>query len=158
MEIIIKPYTSYSESEILPLYAEVGWTNYTRKPNMLKEAYENSLLILAAYDIEEQFGTETEINDSFLGENENRIAPVGILRAVGDGHSIIYIQDIIVLPSYQRNGIGRRLILSLLEGYKDVYQIVLMTEDIKKNVSFYESCGLSNVRKFGCTSFLKMNV
>lgn len=32
---------------VLPLYEAVGWTNYTQNPTMLKEAYKNSLHILA---------------------------------------------------------------------------------------------------------------
>ena len=77
MKIIINEYKGYSRDEIYPLYERAGWTNYTSNEKMLEAAYLNSALILAAYD-----------GDKL----------VGIIRVVGDGHSIIFIQDIIVLP------------------------------------------------------------
>ena len=66
-----------SFEEIFPLYEAVGWTNYTQNPTMLKEAYKNSLHILAALNEEGKL--------------------LGVLRAVGDGASILFIQDILVL-------------------------------------------------------------
>ena len=76
--------------DVLPLYEAVGWTNYTTKPEMLKAAYENTLHVLAA------------LND------EGKL--VGILRAVGDGASIVFIQDILVTPEYQHQGIGTKIV------------------------------------------------
>ena len=95
--------------DVLPLYEAVGWTNYTTKPEMLKAAYENTLHVLAA------------LND------EGKL--VGILRAVGDGASIVFIQDILVTPEYQHQGIGTKLLQMILEKYKNVYQIQLATDD-----------------------------
>lgn len=77
----IKDYTEYKEAEILRLYAEVGWTAYTDAPDTLRKGFENSLLTLAAYE-----GTTL----------------LGLVRAVGDGHTIIFVQDILVRPDYQR--------------------------------------------------------
>jgi GNAT superfamily N-acetyltransferase len=34
---------------------------------------------------------------------------IGMARIVGDGELVCYIQDVCVLPAYQRQGIGRRL-------------------------------------------------
>lgn len=65
----IKDYTEYKEAEILRLYAEVGWTAYTDAPDTLRKGFENSLLTLAAYE-----GTTL----------------LGLVRAVGDGHTIIF--------------------------------------------------------------------
>ncbi len=63
MEFSIRDYDKYNESEILDLYQSVGWTNYTNNPDMLKNAYANSLKVLAAY-----------ANDTLRG----------IIRVVGD--------------------------------------------------------------------------
>lgn len=52
MEFSIKQYETYKEAEILNLYTSVGWTNYTNHPEMLKNAYANSLKILGAYEFE----------------------------------------------------------------------------------------------------------
>ena len=119
---------------ILPLYEAVGWTNYTTKPAMLKEAYENSLHILAALNEEGKL--------------------VGVLRAVGDRASILFIQDILVTPEYQHEGIGTKLLQLTLEKYKNVYQIQLATDDSTKTVSFYESNGFTSLTSLNCVSFI----
>ncbi len=131
----IRKYEIYNDDEILNLYASVGWTNYTASPEMLKNSYKNSLCILGAYD-------------------ENKL--VGIIRAVGDGYSTVFIQDIIVLPEYQRKGIGTALMKALLEIYNDVYQMELMTDNTEKTISFYKSLGFLDISEFGCRCFLRM--
>lgn len=135
MIIDLKPYTQYNEAEILPLYESVGWTNYTARPAMLRAAYEASLYTLAAYD-----------NDQL----------VGIVRCVGDGASIVFVQDLLVLPDYQRRGIGTLLLRSVMERYADVYQMELLTDDTPKTVAFYESLGFRRDSDMGCCAFLRM--
>ena len=123
-----------SFEEIFPLYEAVGWTNYTSNPTMLKNALEHSLFLISARD-----------------EKGNLI---GFLRAVGDGFSIVYIQDIIVLPEYQRQGIGTQLLRQTLEYFKEVYQMILTTDSELKTLAFYESNGFTALSKVGCTSFM----
>ena len=125
--MVIKPYSSYSEAEILPLYKAVGWKNYYEHPQMLQKAY-------AAY------------------ENEKLI---GIIRAVGDGYSLLFIQDILVYPEYQHKGIGTALMNALLEQYPHVYQIQLATDHTEKTVSFYKSLGFRPMQEIGCCGFMK---
>ncbi len=120
--------------EVLPLYEAVGWTNYTQKPEMLEAAYKNSLHILAALNEEGKL--------------------IGVLRAVGDGASILFIQDILVYPEYQHQGIGTKLLQMTLEKYKNVYQIQLATDDSTKTVSFYESNGFTSLTSLNCVSFI----
>ena len=120
--------------EVLPLYEAVGWTNYTQNPTMLKEAYKNSLHILAALNEEGKL--------------------LGVLRAVGDGASILFIQDILVTPEYQHQGIGTKLLQQTLEKYMNVYQIQLATDDSSKTVSFYESNGFTSLTSLNCVSYI----
>ena len=120
--------------EVLPLYEAVEWTNYTKNPTMLKAAYENSLHILGAFNEEGKL--------------------VGVLRAVGDGASILFIQDILVYPEYQYQGIGTKLLQQTLEKYKNVYQIQLTTDDSENTVSFYESNGFTSLTSLNCVSFI----
>lgn len=127
--MIIKLYTHYNEHEILPLYQSVGWSNYYEQPEMLRGAFAGSLCILAAYE-------------------DERL--VGIIRAVGDGHSILFIQDILVDPLYQRSGIGTALMNALLERYSHVYQIELATDSTEKTIAFYKSFGFRNLTDMGC--------
>lgn len=135
MDIVISEYRKYNHSEIIHLYESVRWVNYVEHPQRLRESYKNSLCILAAYK-------DTEL--------------VGILRAVGDNASILFIQEIIVLPKYQRMGIGTKLIKSAMEKYKDVYQIELLTDDTEKTISFYKSVGLTPTNEIGALSFIRM--
>ena len=102
---------------------------------MLQRAYENSLCVLGAYE-----------NDELIG----------IIRAVGDGYSIVFIQDIIIHPQYQRRGIGTKLVKALLKQYDNVYQIQLMTDDTEKNKAFYKSIGFWTMDEFGCCGFLRV--
>lgn len=127
-------YSTYNEAEFMALYNSVGWSNYTNKPVMLRQAYKNSLYVLAAYA------------DGKL---------VGILRAVGDGSSIVFLQDLIVLPEYQRHGIGSQLMRKVMEKYAAVYQLQLLTEASEKNIAFYEYLGLKRVEKYGCCAFIR---
>lgn len=135
MEFTIREYENYNEDEILNLYKSVGWVNYVNNPDMLKNAYTNSLKILAAYE-----------NDELLG----------IIRVVGDGYSIVYIQDIIVLPEYQRCGIGTALLNKILEIYQNVYQKTLLTDNTEKTIQFYKSIGFTMDMDMECRAFVKM--
>ena len=131
----IKPYTQYSESEILPLYESVGWVFYCKHPDIVAQAYANSLCILAAYE------------DDHL---------VGLIRCVGDGHTILFIQDLLVYPEYQRKGIGTALMKAVLEKYSHVYQIELATDNTEKTIAFYKSFGFHNLSDIGCCGFMKI--
>ncbi|MGL5675077.1 MAG: GNAT family N-acetyltransferase [Cellulosilyticaceae bacterium] len=130
--VTLKKYEQYNENEILELYNSVGWVNYTNNPEMLKNAFNNSLTILGAYE----------------GERL-----IGIIRVVGDGHSIIYIQDIIVLPEYQRRGIGSRMLKEILRLYAHVYQKILLTENQPDTVAFYKKMNFIPDFEMGCVAF-----
>ncbi|HCW74840.1 MAG TPA: GNAT family N-acetyltransferase, partial [Clostridiaceae bacterium] len=56
---------------------------------------------------------------------------IGLIRTVGDGHTILYIQDILVLNTHRDKGIGSMLLQEVLEKYKHVRQKVLLTEEAK---------------------------
>ena len=127
--------TTFDLDTILNLYSGVGWTNYTDKPEMVKKAYENSLLTLGAYD-------------------SNQL--VGVIRTVGDGFSIVFVQDILVLPEYQRKGIGTQLLRKIMERFSSVYQMELMTDNTPKTISFYKSAGFVKADDMGCCAFIKM--
>jgi ribosomal protein S18 acetylase RimI-like enzyme len=135
MNIEIKEYKSYNSKEILNLYNAVGWCSYTNKSETLEHAFNNSLKILCAHDGEKL---------------------VGIIRAIGDGYSVLFIQDILVLPEYQRNGIGTKLLNSMLKLYPDIYQTQLVTDNTEKTVAFYKSCGFLPYSEIGCEGFIKI--
>lgn len=129
----IKLYTNYNEEEIISLYASVGWSAYTTDPKTLRSGFAHSLLTLAAYQ-----------GDKL----------VGIIRTVGDGHTIVFIQDILVHPNHQRQGIGTALMRSILEAYPDVRQIELATDNTPETIAFYEALGFHKFSEIGCCGFM----
>lgn len=131
--ISISPMGAYAADEVLRLYAAVGWTNYTRRPEMLRRAVEGSLLVLEA-------------------RHNGRL--VGLVRAVGDGASVMYIQDLLVLPEYRRRGLGTRLLRAALESCPDVYQTVLLTDGTAEHAAFYEQAGFTNAAVYGCAAYV----
>ena len=128
--------TSVSIDDVLHLYQAVGWTNYTNQPQMLEQSLAHSLAIYVARDGEEI---------------------VGLVRLVGDGFSSVFVQDLIVLPSYQRQGIGSALMKQALADYKDVYQVQLATDESEKTLGFYRSLGFETLSSFQCTGMIWVN-
>lgn len=133
--MIIKEYKTYVESEVMSLYKSVGWSAYTDNPEVLKKGFENSMLILAAYEGEEL---------------------LGLIRCVGDGETIVFVQDILVFPKYQRRGIGSELLRAVLEKYKSVRQIELCTDDSPETIAFYRTMGFREMSELGCSGFMRM--
>lgn len=135
-KIIYRENHKIDNKELLELYLSVGWTNYTNKPEMLYNAYQNSLYTYSAY-----------YNDKLIG----------VIRVVGDAYSIIYIQDIIVKPDYQRERIGTNLLTHVIQKYENVYQIILLTLDDEKTVKFYRSLGFKRDSDLGCVAFCQFH-
>ena len=131
--ITIKKQEIVKLEDVLHLYQAVGWTNYTNQPQMLEQSLAHSLAIYVARDGEEI---------------------VGLVRLVGDGFSSVFVQDLIVLPSYQRQGIGSALMKQALADYKDAYQVQLATDESEKTLGFYRSLGFETLSSFQCTGMI----
>ena len=132
--IVLKTDTIPSRDQILNLYANVGWTAYTKDPDLLERAITKSLKLWTLWDDDQV---------------------IGLGRVVGDGESIIYIQDLLVLDNYQKMGLGTRLIQAILEEYKSIRQIVLLTDNTSKNIDFYKKNGLVEVSTYDCMAFIR---
>lgn len=134
--ITIKKQEFVKLEDVLHLYQAVGWTNYTDQSEMLEQALSHSLAIYVALD----------------GDTV-----VGLVRLVGDGFSSVLVQDLIVLPIYQRQGIGSALMKEALEAYKDVYQVQLVTEETEKTLRFYRSMGFEILSIYNCIGMTWIN-
>ena len=64
---------------------------------------------------------------------------IGLARLVGDGLTVVYLQDILIAPDYQRHGVGRELFQRVFAPFSDVRQKVLITDDEPSQRAFYES-------------------
>ena len=103
---------SYSDSFELPLeqvvrlYTLNKWSAAS-KPEQLHSALVHSHSLLSAWD-----------NDSL----------VGVGNAISDGHLVVYYPHLLVLPDYQRQGIGREIIIRLKSRYQGFHQHMLVAD------------------------------
>jgi|SRR5699024_4087672 len=133
---------SYSENkninkeQLESLYKDVQWYAYTQDLELLLQAINESLDVISAWKDEEL---------------------VGLIRIVGDGLTIIYIQDILVLNTYQNQGIATHLLQEALKKYKNVRQKVLLTEEAPKVRHFYEKNGFQSCDKGDLVAFANLS-
>ena len=118
------------------LYNSVGWSGYTDHPNKMDRLLAGSLWYLSAY-------------------HDERL--VGLVRVIGDDCSIAYIQDLLVDPAYQRQGIGTALIQAALARFASIRQIVLLTDDTAQTSAFYESMGMQRATDLNCLCYVRYN-
>lgn len=130
--ITYKEMKAISPSDLKDLYNSVQRFAYTRDLNGLEQAIRQSLCVITAWD------------DQKL---------VGLVRVVGDGLTIIYIQDLLVQPNYQNQKIGTTLMTTVLNRYKQVRQRVLLTDDAPDVRKFYEKNGFISVDQGNIVAF-----
>ena len=117
------------------LYNDVQWYAYTQDLAVLQTAITQSLDVLTAWDGEEL---------------------VGLVRVVGDGLTILYIQDILILNAYQNQGIATQLMQQILEKYHHIRQKVLLTEEEADVRHFYEKNGFTSCDQGSLIAFAQV--
>jgi ribosomal protein S18 acetylase RimI-like enzyme len=127
-EVVVEAASAFERNELVALYQSVGWTAYTDHPASLEAAVRGSSRVVPA-------------------RRHGRL--VGLARVISDGASICYLQDVLVHPDEQRNGIGRRLLLAALDPYATIRQKVLLTDNDPVQKAFYESLGYRETRDYG---------
>ena len=127
--IEIKFVTSWKEDEIVDLYKAGGWWKERYNKSAINSIIAGSFAFAVAIDL----STEKAI---------------GMGRVISDGTSDAYIQDTVVLPDYQRRGIGERLVKSLIDHCisKGIGWIGLIAEPGKD--SFYKTLGLKPMKNY----------
>lgn len=135
IKIIYSELKEFDWDHIYNLYSDAGWIAYTNNFENLKEGIKNSLAVVGAF-------------------YEDKL--VGLIRAVGDGETIVYIQDILILEEYQRLGIGTELLNIIFDKYSHVRQKILLTDDTEKTIEFYKSNNMKDVVEFNTVAFMKI--
>jgi len=113
----------YSESRDLPLesvlvlYRANKWSS-ARKPRLLHRALLASHSLVTAWD-----GARL----------------VGLGNAISDGHLVVYYPHMLVLPAYQRRGIGAGIMRRLMARYRGFHQQMLVADG--RALDFYRKCG-----------------
>jgi ribosomal protein S18 acetylase RimI-like enzyme len=123
--IEIKTEADFSLQQLHELYNAVGWTAYTKDPvgQQLLRAIQNSTYVVSAW----------------VGRKL-----VGLARGLSDDVSIFYLQDILVHPDHQEQGIGTALLKNCLKRFQHVRTKVLLTDDDEVQLRFYKSLGYTN--------------
>ena len=71
--------------------------------------------------------------------------PVALGRAVSDRGYVVYIADVIVIPEYQGNGLGRKIMESLMEqikaSMKPGYRVMISLMAAQGKEKFYNKFG-----------------
>lgn len=136
MIINFKNSKNINVAQLEKLYNDVEWYAYTQDLEVLQQALENSLEVVSAW------------KDGEL---------IGLIRVIGDGLTIIYIQDILVLNAYQNQGIATQLMQQILDKYKHVRQKVLLTEEAPDVRYFYEKNGFHSCDQGATVAFAMFN-
>ena len=135
MAIIFKEEKQMPRVQLKALYEDVEWYAYTKDMDQLEQALSCSLYVLSAWEKDKL---------------------VGLIRVVGDGLTIAYIQDILVLTSHQNNGIATDLMYQVLDKFSGVRQKVLLTEEAPNVRHFYEKNGFRSCDAGTLVAFAKM--
>jgi len=128
-----------SDKDLRPLYESISW-HYAGKYSDLSVILENSYLVYSAWD-------------------GDRL--VGLVRTVGDGLSIQYVQDILILPEYKKLGIGKELLRYALEKSEHIRQFALITGSSEENryvLDWYEKQGLRPFEKDEIKGFWRVKI
>lgn len=135
MEYVYKEGKQIDKESLKSLYEDVEWFAYTKDLDQLAEAVAHSLYVLSIWD-----------NDELIG----------LIRVVGDGLTIIYIQDILVLKCRQNQGIASELMRRVMEKFCEVRQKVLLTEEAADVRHFYEKNGFESCDRGTLVAFAKL--
>lgn len=120
MTIVYKETKEIDVDKVRGLYLDVKWTAYTEDEGIIRSIIPNALHVISAWEGEEL---------------------VGLVRTIGDGVYILYIQDLLVKEAYQGKGIGSELLQKMIHKNKHIPQKVLMTDNQESTVRFYEQNG-----------------
>lgn len=117
--------------ELVELYESVGWLIYVADPDALAKAVDHSDYVVTARNAEGEL--------------------VGLARCLTDDVAILHIQDVLVRPDHQRQGIGLVLVGRILSVYDHVRQKVLLTDDEPGQHAFYQALGFTNLDDMAST-------
>lgn len=117
MSIEYKTTHDFTPQQLERLFLSVDWSS-GHYPDKLSAAMKNYETVISAWD-----------GDKL----------VGMICALDDGVMTAYIHYLLVDPEYQGQKIGRTLVETVKDRYKDFLRIVLVSYN--DEVHFYESCG-----------------
>lgn len=123
MQIKIEINGRIEEAEVIALYKANHWSS-AEKAEKLIPALRNSHTLVTA-----------------RADNEL----VGIGNAISDGHLVVYYPHMLVHPSYQGKGIGRKMMQAMQSIYGGYHQQMLTADG--DAIEFYKALGFERAGK-----------
>lgn len=117
MSLTISLNDPLDDIEVVELYKANAWSS-AEKPRQLLAALRNSHALVTA-----------RVGDRL----------VGLGNAISDGHLVVYFPHMLVHPEFQRQGVGRAMMGTLMEKYEGFHQRMLTADG--EAVEFYKSMG-----------------
>ena len=106
--------------QVIELYTDAGLPRPTHDPQRIRAMFENSDLIVTAWD-------------------ENKL--VGVSRTITDWVWCSYLADLAVSPGYNRSGIGKKLIALTKERVGEQSMVLLLS--VPMAMDYYPKVGFS---------------
>ncbi|MGO4865843.1 GNAT family N-acetyltransferase [Ligilactobacillus ruminis] len=113
MELVVNP--KINKNELIELYKSVGWTADVNNIDNLRKGMKKSYVI-AAYE------------DKKL---------IGLVRALSDYSTVVYVQDLLVASDYQGRRVGKSLMHHLLNYFGSVGQIIVTANNDERIGKFF---------------------
>ncbi len=113
MELVVNP--KINKNELIELYKSVGWTADVNNIDNLRKGMKKSYVI-AAYE------------DKKL---------IGLVRALSDYSTVVYVQDLLVASDYQGRRVGKSLMNHLLNYFGSVGQIIVTAKNDERIGKFF---------------------
>ena len=113
MELVVNP--KINKNELIELYKSVGWTADVNNIDNLRKGMKKSYVI-AAYE------------DKKL---------IGLVRALSDYATVVYVQDLLVASDYPGKRVGKSLMHHLLNYFGSVGQIIVTAKNDERTGKFF---------------------
>ena len=123
MEITYNTTIIPSAEQIIILYEDAGLPRPTKDPERIKTMYENSDLVVSAWD------------GDLL---------VGVSRSITDWVWCCYLADLAVRNDYQGKGIGKKLLELTREKVGEKSMVLLLS--VPEAMEYYPKLGMENVQ------------
>ncbi|MCP3968412.1 MAG: GNAT family N-acetyltransferase [Lentisphaerae bacterium] len=126
-DLVVKTVDELNPADVVMLYRDAGWWHEGYSDDFIPDMIHNSEVFAVALEDDK---------------------PVGMGRALGDGISDAYIQDVVVLTSHRKSGIGSKIIKHIIAELKmrDIDWIGLIGEPGTK--PFYEKLGFELMQNY----------
>ena len=126
-DIEIQLVKQWPDEEIIHLYKEAGWWKETYNKSTIQNMIKGSFVFAVIIDRKTK-------------------KTIGMGRVLSDGVSDAYIQDLMILPGYRKQGIGKKLLVTLLH-YCLKHKIMWIGLIAEPGTEpFYRSAGLQQMK------------